>query len=124
MTDRRHVLGWIVLLGGSAVLLAGVRAFAQEQAPTRRDFTISARKYAFSPSRIEVHQGDIVRVTVRADDIAHSFTIDEYRIAKRVAPGQSVTFEFRADRPGSFRFYCNLKQDDGCRDMVGELVVR
>lgn len=124
MTDRRRVLGWIVLLGGSAVLLAGVRAFAQEQAPTRRDFAISARKYAFSPNRIEVHQGDIVRVTVRADDIAHSFTIDEYRIAKRVAPGQSVTFEFRADRPGTFRFYCNLKQDDGCRDMVGELVVR
>ena len=124
MTDRRRVLGWIVLLGGSAVLLASVRAFAQEQAPTRRDFTISARKYAFSPNRIEVHQGDIVRVTVRADDIAHSFTIDEYRIAKRVAPGQSVTFEFRADRPGTFRFYCNLKQDDGCRDMVGEMVVR
>jgi len=124
MTERRRVLGWILLLGGSAVLWAGARAFAQEQAPTRRDFTITARKYAFSPNRIEVSQGDIVRITLRAEDIAHSFTIDEYRIAKRVAPGQPVTFEFRADRKGTFRFYCNLKQDDGCKDMVGQLVVR
>lgn len=124
MTDRRRVLGWLVLLGGSAVLLAGVRAFAQEQAPTTRDFTITARKFAFSPTRIEVRQGDIVRITLQADDIAHSFTIDDYRIAKRAAPGQPVTFEFRADRAGTFRFYCNLKQDDGCKDMVGELVVR
>jgi cytochrome c oxidase subunit 2 len=125
MTDRRRVIGWLVLLGGSAVLLTvGVRAVAQEQAPTTREFTVSARKFAFSPNRIEVHQGDIVRVTLQADDIAHSFTIDDYRIAKRAAPGQPVTFEFRADRTGTFRFYCNLRQEDGCKDMLGELVVR
>jgi cytochrome c oxidase subunit 2 len=124
MANRRRVLGWILFLGGSAVLLAGVRSFAQEQAPTVRDFTITARKFAFSPNRIEVRQGDIVRITLQAEDIAHSFTIDDYRIAKRAAPGQPLTFEFRTDKPGTFRFYCNLKQEDGCKDMVGELVVR
>jgi heme/copper-type cytochrome/quinol oxidase subunit 2 len=34
-----------------------------------------------------------------------------------------VTFEFRADRAGTFPFYCNLTIDDGCREMRGELVV-
>ena len=29
-------------------------------------------------------------------------TIDAYRIAKRVSPGQPITFEFRADQPGTF----------------------
>jgi cytochrome c oxidase subunit 2 len=124
MANRRRVLGWILFLGGSAVLLAGGRSFAQEQAPTVRDVTITARKFAFSPNRIEVRQGDIVRITLQAEDIAHSFTIDDYRIAKRAAPGQPLTFEFRADKPGTFRFYCNLKQEEGCKDMVGELVVR
>lgn len=100
-----------------------IPALAQEQAPTRRDFTVTARKYAFSPGRIQVRQGDIVRITLQAEDIAHSFTIDEYRIAKRAAPGQPVTFEFRADQPGTFRIYCNIKQDDGCSRMEGELVV-
>lgn len=115
------------VLGGAAVVWLVARpgvSEAQEQAPARRSVNVSARKYAFSPSRIEVRQGDIVQVTLSASDIAHSFTIDEYRIAKRAAPGQPVTFEFRADRSGSFRFYCNLKQDDGCRDMHGVLVVR
>jgi heme/copper-type cytochrome/quinol oxidase subunit 2 len=127
MANRRTALAWIGLLGGAAAVWLVARPFAseaQEQAPTRRSVAVGARKYAFSPARIEVRQGDIVQVTLNATDIAHSFTIDEYRIAKRAAPGQPVTFEFRADRPGSFRFYCNLKQDDGCREMQGQLVVR
>ena len=39
------------------------------------------------------------------------------------APARRVTFEFRADHPGTFRFYCNLKQDERCKEMKGELVV-
>jgi cytochrome c oxidase subunit 2 len=127
MVDRRHAIVWIGLLGGAAAVWLAARptaGLAQEQAPARKSVSVTARKYAFSPSRIEVRQGDIVQVTLDATDIAHSFTVDEYRIAKRAAPGQPVTFEFRADRPGTFRFYCNLKQDDGCRNMQGELVVR
>ena len=59
-----------------------------------------------------------------ARDIAHSFTIDQYRIAKRAAAGQTVVFEFRADQVGTHRFYCNLTADDRCRKMEGELIVR
>ncbi len=126
MSTRTRVLLLTVVLGGAGLLWLGVPAplTAQEQAPTRREFTVTARKYAFTPNRIEVHQGDIVRITLVAEDIAHSFTIDDYRIAKRAAPGQPVTFEFRADQTGTFPFYCNLKLDDGCSRMRGELVVR
>ena len=41
-----------------------------------------------------------------------------------VGAGQTVTFEFLANQPGTFRIYCNLKQDDRCKEMRGELVVR
>jgi heme/copper-type cytochrome/quinol oxidase subunit 2 len=95
----------------------------QETAPARREFTLTGRRYAFSPDRIEVTQDDLVKITLVAEDIPHSFTIDAYRIAKRAAPGRPVTFEFRADRPGTFEFYCNLTTDEGCRRMRGELVV-
>ena len=124
MASRRRALAWIALLGGSAVVWVGARALAQEQAPTRRDFSVTARRFAFDPNRLEVRQGDIVSIAFSAEDIAHSFTVDEYRIAKRAAPGQSVSFEFRADQSGTFRIYCNLKQDERCRDMKGTLVVR
>jgi heme/copper-type cytochrome/quinol oxidase subunit 2 len=91
---------------------------------TAREFSINGDHFAFSPVRIEVQKDDLVKITFNARDIAHSFTIDQYRIAKRAAAGQSVTFEFRADQVGTYRFYCNLTADDRCRKMEGELVVR
>ena len=106
------------------VLALGALGFlAHAQEGGERTFTISAHKYAFSPSRIDVRQDDLVRVTFSTEDIPHSFTIDKYRIAKRVEPGRPIVFEFRADQPGRFPIYCNLTSDDGCRKMVGELVV-
>ena len=65
------------------------------------------------------------RITLHAEDIPHSFTIEEspYRIMKRAEPGKPVSFDFRADQPGRFRFYCNLTADEKCKDMQGTLVV-
>lgn len=99
----------------------GVVALAQEQG--RHEITVTAKRYAFSPARIEVTENDVVKITLVAEDTPHSFTIDEYRISKRAAPGRPVTFEFRADKAGAFPFYCNLSIEDGCRQMRGELVV-
>jgi cytochrome c oxidase subunit 2 len=96
---------------------------ARAQEGGERTVTVSAHKYAFSPARLEVRQDDVVRVTFSTDDIPHSFTIDQYRIAKRVEPGKPIVFEFRADQPGRFPIYCNLAADDGCRKMIGELIV-
>jgi len=90
-----------------------------------REITISGDQYAFSPARIEVQKDDLVQIKFTAKDIAHSFTVDvPYRISKRAGAGQSVIFEFRADEAGRFPFYCNLTQDDRCKQMKGELVVR
>jgi cytochrome c oxidase subunit II len=99
-------------------------AAAQTQGATERTVTVEAQRYRFAPARIEVRQGDLVRIELHTSDIAHSLTIDEYRIAKRVSPGQPVTFEFRAETAGTFPFYCDLKAEEGCRQMLGELVVR
>ena len=107
-----------------APVVGPATAHAQEQAPTRREFHITARKYDYDPARLEVGQDDLVKITLQSDDIPHSFTIDAYRIAKRVGAGQTVTFEFRADQAGSFPIYCNLRQDEKCRAMRGTLVVR
>jgi heme/copper-type cytochrome/quinol oxidase subunit 2 len=40
-----------------------------------------------------------------------------------VGAGGTVTFEFLADRAGTFPFYCSLTIEDGCREMKGQLVV-
>ena len=90
-----------------------------------REVAVTGDQFAFSPARIEVQRDDLVRVTFHAGDVAHSFTIDApYRISKRAGAGQSVVFEFRADEAGRFPFYCNLTQDERCKKMRGELIVR
>ncbi len=119
---RRTVLVSIVAGG---LLVAGVSAFSGKPTPqsTTREFTITGDQFAFKPVRIEVQKDDLVKITFSAKDIAHSFTIDQYRIAKRAGAGQSVVFEFRADQVGTHRFYCNLTTDERCKRMEGELIV-
>lgn len=128
---RRHVS--LVLIGAGVCLLAGPAIFrlrahaapaAQEQVPNRRDITIRATDYRFTPARVEVTQDDLVKLTIQSADVAYSFNIDEYRVARRVPAGGSTTIEFRADRPGTFRFYSSMTNDGRHASMHGELVVR
>jgi heme/copper-type cytochrome/quinol oxidase subunit 2 len=123
-TSRRSFVG--ACLAAITALASGVPLRAQ----TRRDFTVTARRYAFEVAgsgspEIRVMQNDLVHITFSADDIPHSFTIEEapYRIMRRAEPGKPVVFSFRADQAGRFRFYCNLTADERCREMTGTLVV-
>ena len=113
----------VVLTTLAASVLFLVSTAAQEQGTTR-EFSVNGNQHAFSPSTISVNRNDLVKITFTASDMPHSFTIDEYRIVKRAGAGQTVTFEFRADRTGPFPFYCNLSLDAKCKDMKGTLTVR
>ena len=125
MTQLGHktVIASVCAVAALAALPFASRTSAGAQAATR-EFTIDGDHFAFAPARIEVNKDDVVKITFTAKDIAHSFTIDNYRIAKRAAAGQTVSFEFRADQPGTHRFYCNLTTDERCKRMEGMLVVR
>jgi heme/copper-type cytochrome/quinol oxidase subunit 2 len=121
---------WLVFTTLAATVLflvsaaAAPRAVEAQDQGQVREFTITGDHYAFAPATLQVNRNDVVKITFTARDIAHSFAIEEYRIEKRAAPGQTVTFEFRADRPGQFTFYCNLSQDAKCKEMKGILTVR
>ena len=116
---------WVVL--GLAAAVVGLvfrsSAKAQEQAPTRRDVTVTVKDFRFAPPRIAVSRNDLVRVTVQSEDVAYSFTIDAYRVSKRVPAGGSVSFEFLADREGAFPYYSSLTSDPRHAEARGELVV-
>jgi heme/copper-type cytochrome/quinol oxidase subunit 2 len=126
VTSRR--LSAVHALLGAALVLCVASAVGLT-AQAKRDFEVAARKFRFTVSgtdaqEIRVTQDDLVRVTLSAGDIPHSFTLPEYRIQKRVEPGRDVTFEFRAERAGRFEFHCSLTNDN-CRErgMVGALIV-
>ena len=130
MTLTRRTLG-LILLGTGACLIAGFssRLFAastplsasQDQAPNRREFSITARDYRFTPDRLEVTQDDLVKLTIESSDVTYSFTIDAYRLSRRIPAGGKTVIEFRADQAGTFDFYSNMTGHDKVR---GQLVVR
>jgi heme/copper-type cytochrome/quinol oxidase subunit 2 len=114
---------WLVFATLAASVAFLVSAAAQDQGQVR-EFTITGDHYAFSPATIQVNKNDLVKITFTATDIPHSFALDDYRIVKRANAGQTVTFEFRADRTGPFTFYCNLSIDAKCKEMKGKLTVQ
>ena len=119
MARTRCLLTLLLLVTGAFLRVAS----SQEQAPNRPEFTLIAHDFRYSPDRIEVTQDDLVKLTIESEDNTYSFAIDEYRIVRRVPARGTTTFQFRADKPGTFRFYSNLTSEGGHADMQGQLVV-
>lgn len=82
---------------------------------TAHILNITVMEYGFNGTSpgpmIIVGQGDVVKmtITVPKGDIAHIFAIDEFDVlSDTIAPGNSYTLDFIADKPGTFYYYCPL----------------
>jgi heme/copper-type cytochrome/quinol oxidase subunit 2 len=109
-------------------LMAGlVVAFAPLPVPTptpqERNFRIDARQFAYSPSDLKVNPGDTVTIELISTDVVHGLYVDGYDISVEADPGQTKTLSFRADKPGSFRFRCNVTCGAMHPFMIGKLTV-
>ena len=116
---------WFSLL---LFVMAGlVVAFAplpvQAIAPQARTFVIAARQFAYSPSELKVNAGDTVTIQLVSTDVIHGLYVDGYDIAGEADPGQSTTLTFVADKPGYFRFRCNITCGAMHPFMIGKLTV-
>jgi nitrous-oxide reductase len=64
----------------------------------------------YEPEHVEVKKGDTLKWSItnieRARDATHGFCIPSYNIAASIEPGETVTLEILADKPGVFPFYC------------------
>ena len=87
-----------------------------------KEFTMTAKKFDFSPASITVSEGDRVKLTINNLDVPHGFAIDELGIKKDLPVGTSIV-EFTAIKKGNFRFYCSLFCGQGHKEMEGKLTV-
>jgi heme/copper-type cytochrome/quinol oxidase subunit 2 len=92
-------------------------------APRERIFRIDARQFAYSPSELVVNLGDSVTIQLLSTDVVHGLYIDGYDLAVEADPGQAATLTFTADKPGSFRFRCNVTCGAMHPFMIGKLTV-
>ena len=92
-------------------------------APQERTFRIDARQYAYAPSELKVNTGDTVNIQLVSADVVHGLYVDGYDISVEADPGQTRTLSFLADKPGSFRFRCNVTCGAMHPFMIGKLNV-
>ena len=88
-----------------------------------KEFKMTAKKFEFSPSIIEVNKGDKVRLIVTSIDIPHGISISEYGINENLPVGKPVTIEFVADKQGTFTAFCSVFCGAGHSNMKGQLIV-
>ncbi|MFA5908428.1 MAG: cupredoxin domain-containing protein [Vicinamibacterales bacterium] len=110
------------LLLGMAVMPPAQQDPAAASAP--RIIEVVAKKFAFEPARIEVTEGEHIRLVVTSADGVHGVAIKKFKVEKTVPRGgTAVTIDFFALAPGEFPILCSEYCGKGHDDMQGLLVV-
>ena len=92
--------------------------------PPVREIEIAAGRFSFSPSTIEVREGEHVRLIVRSVDVTHGIAIRSLGIRQQIPEGgEPVTIEFVASQPGTHRFTCFVYCGVHHGDMAGALTI-
>ena len=100
---------------------SAVRLRAQE---TPRAIEVVAKRFSFEPARIEVTEGERVKLVVKSGDGVHGIEIKKFKVDKKVPRGgDPITIEFVASTAGEFPILCSEYCGDGHEDMKGMLVV-
>jgi cytochrome c oxidase subunit 2 len=89
-----------------------------------KEFTMTAKNWEFNPAVITVKQGDTVKLHVKSLDVEHGITIPEFNVNVKLQPNKEETFQFVADKIGTFPFRCSVFCGDGHREMDGQLIVQ
>jgi cytochrome c oxidase subunit 2 len=116
-----------IAAAGTALLL-GAAAMSHQQDPAAasapRTIEVIAKRFTFEPSRIEVTEGERVKLVVKSGDGVHGIEIKKFKVTKKVPRGgEAVTIEFVASAAGQFPILCSEYCGDGHEDMKGMLVV-
>lgn len=113
------------VLACTAAFAAVPEAPAAEPAAATRTFEMTASRFEFQPSEIEVQQGDRVVVKLHSTDTDHGFAISAFKVKVLVPKsGEVVSAEFVASKAGTFRFACHEYCGSGHSRMKGVLVVK
>ena len=77
---------------------------------------LSSKQWEFTPSEIQVKQGQSVTLKITSTDVSHGFALEEYNIYAFVTPV--------ANNVGIFEFFCNVFCGEGHSKHRGNLIVK
>jgi cytochrome c oxidase subunit 2 len=120
---------WIEAAAGAALLLtAGVLAYAAAawaDAPVVpvRLLKVSAKRFEFIPSQLNLKKGQTVELELSTQDVLMGFNAPAFATRADIVPGQTVRVRFTPQQVGTFPFLCDIFCGSGHEDMSGTIVV-
>lgn len=137
VTFNLSVIADSVAAAGTALLLGVAAMPSAQQDPAAasapfdsraqgepRVIEVVARRFTFEPARIEVTEGEHIRLVVTSADGVHGIGIKKFKVEKLVPRGgEAVTMDFVASAVGTFPIVCSEYCGKGHDEMKGALVV-
>ena len=113
---------------GMALLFGATMTFARQDPATAsapRVIEVLAKRFTFEPAKIEVTEGERVRLVVKSADGVHGVQIKKFNVNKLVPRGgDTVNIDFVAASPGTYEILCSEECGDGHDAMTGTLIVK
>ena len=124
-----------IAAAGTALLL-GAAAMSSQQNPVAvsapvdsaqdepRVISVVATRFAFEPARIDVTEGERVRLVLTSGDGVHGIEIKKFKVNQKIPRGgDPVTIEFVASAAGQYPILCSEYCGKDHDAMKGVLVV-
>ena len=108
--------------------MLGAAAMSHQQDPAAasapREIPVVAKKFSFEPARVDVIEGERIRLVVTSADGVHGLEIKKFHVNKKVPRGgEPITIDFVAGAPGEYPIICSEYCGNGHEEMKGTLVV-
>jgi cytochrome c oxidase subunit 2 len=127
--ERRNALKKILAAGVFLTLvIVAALSNGRGQSPSSdqptKEVKMTAKRYEFSPSTVEVNAGTVVVFKITSLDRTHGFEIEGVKDScVKIEKGETVSVEYKAGKPGEVEFRCCVFCGGGHAAMKGKIVI-
>ncbi len=88
----------------ASLLFTGVSRLRAEDVPV---IDITAKRFAFSPDKITLKQGQTVKLRLHSEDVTHGFFLRPLKLDEEIPAGQTVEVTVTPQAAGTFTTICD-----------------
>lgn len=93
-------------------------------APQDRVIQVTAERFKFTPSVIELKVGEPVVLELTTLDRKHGFQIPDLKVDENIEPGKITRVRIIPVKAGTYEFHCDVFCGSGHEEMAGQIVVK
>jgi cytochrome c oxidase subunit II len=91
-----------------ALFLVSIAMMAfSEGGPKARVIDIVAKRFTYVPDEITLKKGEPVILRVRASDVTHGLSIEQFNVKGDASKNKNTSYSFTPDRTGDFEGKCS-----------------